>query len=105
MVFPAMPHEFRIGPNVIGHDHPCFVIAEAGVNHNGSLHQAKRLIDAAADAKADAVKFQTFRAEKLVTRFAPKARYQLANTGPEQSQLSMLRDLELSFEDFAQLSE
>ncbi|WP_198399436.1 N-acetylneuraminate synthase family protein, partial [Caballeronia calidae] len=54
----------------------CEIIAEAGVNHNGSLELAFRLVDAAAQARADYVKFQTFRAEKLVSRHAQKARYQ-----------------------------
>ncbi len=73
-----------------------FVIAEAGVNHNGSLDLARKLIDVAADAGADAVKFQTFQAEKLASRSAPKADYQIATTGGEQSQYEMLKQLELS---------
>ncbi len=72
-----------------------FIIAEAGVNHNGSLDLAKQLIDVAAGAGADAVKFQTFRAEALVSRQAPKADYQLATTGSEESQREMIKRLEL----------
>lgn len=73
-----------------------FIIAEAGVNHNGSLHMAKQLIDAAAAAGADAVKFQTFKAEHIVSRHAPKADYQLRTTDVSESQLEMIRKLELS---------
>ncbi len=74
----------------------CFIIAEAGVNHNGSVDLAHRLVDAAADAGANAVKFQTFRAEKLASVAAPKAAYQARETGNSQSQLEMLRALELT---------
>ena len=82
---------------------PVFIIAEAGVNHNGSIDVARRLVDVAADAGAGAVKFQTFRADKLVTRRAAKAAYQVANTGTDGSQMDMLRRLELSEADHAVL--
>jgi N-acetylneuraminate synthase len=75
------------------------IIAEAGVNHNGDLNLAKRLIDVAAEAGADAVKFQTFRAEQLVSRNAPKAEYQTRTTDQAESQLEMIRKLELTEAD------
>ena len=72
-----------------------FIIAEAGVNHNGRLDLAHALVDAAADAGADAVKFQTFQASALVAASAPKARYQQQTTDADESQLAMIRRLEL----------
>jgi N-acetylneuraminate synthase len=75
-----------------------FVIAEAGVNYNGDLDLARQLVDAAAAAGADAIKFQSFRAETLASRSAPKANYQIAATGGDESQFEMLKRLELSDE-------
>jgi N-acetylneuraminate synthase len=71
------------------------IIAEAGVNHNGSLKLAKELIDVAAEAGADVVKFQTFKAEASLSKFAAKAEYQIKNTGVSESQLEMVKKLEL----------
>ena len=73
-----------------------FIIGEAGVNHNGSLDTAMQMVDAAVAAGADAVKFQTFKAEKIITVSAPKAGYQKETTGPDESQLEMVRKLELN---------
>lgn len=75
-----------------------FIIAEAGVNHNGDEDMALKLVDAAVSAGADAIKFQTFKAENLVTRNAPKAHYQKKSTNATESQLEMLKRLELSHE-------
>ncbi|MEK7084801.1 MAG: N-acetylneuraminate synthase [Patescibacteria group bacterium] len=90
-----MTTPLHIGTRLIGNGTPVFIIAEAGVNHNGDLAIAKKLIDAAADAGADAVKFQTFTAELLVTKSAPQAEYQIQNTGKTESQFDMLKRLEL----------
>jgi len=82
-----------------------FIIAEAGVNHNGSIELAFKLIDAAVEAGADAVKFQTFKSENLVTKNLKKAKYQEKTTGSSESQFEMLKKLELSFDAFKKLSD
>lgn len=82
-----------------------FIIAEAGVNHNGDLKLAKRLAEEAKKAGADCVKFQTFRAEALVTADGEKAAYQKEQTGGGESQLEMLQKLELTQEEFLELKE
>jgi N,N'-diacetyllegionaminate synthase len=83
----------------------CAIIAEAGVNHNGSIELAFRLVDAAAQARADYVKFQTFRTEKLVTRDAPKAAYQKQTSGASESQFDMLKRLELPPSAFREIAD
>lgn len=98
-----MVKTFQIGSRRVGTGAPCFVIAEAGVNHNGERSTARRLIDAAVAAGADAVKFQTFRAEQLATRQAPKAAYQKKSGRAGESQWAMLKRLELSAEDHSVL--
>ncbi len=80
----------------VGPDAPCFIIAEAGVNHNGDLTLARQLVEVAVQAGANAVKFQTFTAARMVTSSAPKAEYQKGTTDAAESQYDMLRRLELS---------
>jgi len=86
----------RLSGREIGKGKPCFIIAEAGVNHNGKLETAHQLVDAAAKSRADAVKFQTFKADRIATLHAPKADYQKLATSSDESQFDMLRRLELS---------
>ncbi|RUM73047.1 MAG: N-acetylneuraminate synthase [Sulfurovum sp.] len=80
-----------------------FIIAEAGVNHNGDINLAKKLIDVAVDAGVDAVKFQTWKTELLVTKEAEQAVYQRENTSKNESQFDMLKRLELSYDAFREL--
>lgn len=96
--------EIRLANRIIGEKTPVFIIAEAGVNHNGKVELAKELIDIAAQSGADAVKFQAFKAENIVTEKAEKAAYQKKGTAyNEKSQFSMLKQLELSKKDFTKL--
>ncbi len=80
-----------------------FIIAEAGVNHNGSIEIAKKLIDVASMSGADAVKFQTFKAKTLVTKNTPKARYQIENTNNIETQFDMIKKLELDINTHKEL--
>lgn len=80
-----------------------FIIAEAGVNHNGSIELAKKLIDVASESGADAVKFQTFKAEKLVSKNAQKADYQKQTTNKTESQFDMIKKLELDMDTHKEL--
>ena len=95
--------KIRVADRIIGEGYPCFIIAEAGVNHNGKISLAKKMIDAAKNADADAVKFQLFSAERIVTKAASKAEYQRKSTG-SGTQYEMLKKLELSGRDFEELS-
>ena len=95
--------KIKIENKSIGEKNPCFIIAEAGVNHNGKLSLAKKLIEAAKEAGVDAIKFQTFKAENLVTKNTKMAKYQKRNTEREENQLEMLKRSELSYKDFIKL--
>lgn len=92
-----------IDTRMIGPGHPCFIIAEAGVNHNGDIRLAKHLIEEAKAAGADAIKFQTFSTESVVVKDAPKAKYQLHTTDHSESQFEMLERLRLAHEEFSVL--
>jgi N-acetylneuraminate synthase/N,N'-diacetyllegionaminate synthase len=94
----------RIRDRLVGEAEPFFIIAEAGVNHNGDVNLAKRLVDVAKEAGVDAVKFQTFKAEELVTETAEKAAYQKETTSSEESQFEMIKKLELSGRNFEEIS-
>ena len=98
MIKPVKIHNKLIGPG-----HPCFIVAEAGVNHNGDVGIAHQLIDTAVRAGADAIKFQSFITEDLITPEAQKAAYQLKATGVGGTQYEMLKGLELSSQDHSEL--
>ncbi len=96
------PAKIEVVDRSIGSGWPCFIIAEAGINHNGDIDMAMRLVDVASQAGADAIKFQTFRAQRLVSPDADLAEYQ-KKAGEVGSQFEMLRRLELSAEEHVQL--
>lgn len=100
-----MSSPINIEGRKIGIGMPVWIIAEAGVNHNGDIGLAIELVHAAKEVGADCVKFQTFRADDLVSKSSPKAKYQLEATNAKQSQYDMLKALELETEDFARLKE
>lgn len=93
--------KIKIGNKFVGDGEPCLIIAEAGINHNGDISLAKKLIDVAKEAGADAVKFQTFRAEDLVSKKSPKAKH----VEGEASFFDMIKSLELGKEEFKQIAE
>lgn len=97
--------KFKIEDRYIGLNEPVFIIAEAGVNHNGSLEMAIRMVDVAIASGADAIKFQTFTADEISTKNAPKAAYHIRTTGDDdaQSWYSLLKSQELSYDDHVQL--
>ncbi|MDO4814841.1 MAG: N-acetylneuraminate synthase [Gemella sp.] len=80
-----------------------YIIAEIGCNHNGSVELAKKMVDVAKECGVDAVKFQTFKADELISKYAPKAEYQKVTTGTHDSQLEMTKKLELSFDEYLEL--
>ncbi len=95
--------QLKIGNKVIGDNYPCYIIAEAGVNHNGNPDLAFELVKAAKKTGADCVKFQTYKTERIIIKEAPKANYQLKSTDPKESQFMMLKKLELPLEVYPKL--
>ena len=95
--------KIEIGNKQIENEEFCFIVAEAGINHNGDIRLAKKLVDVAKEAGADAVKFQTFKAESLVSEKTEMAEYQKRNIKKKQSQLEMLKKMELNPKDFIEL--
>lgn len=100
-----MPKTIRIDHKTISSTSPAFLIAEIGVNHNGRLDLAKALVEEAANCGVDCVKFQTFKADRVVTPNAPKAHYQNETTDHTESQLDMLSNLELSRDEHIKLKQ
>ncbi|MEX2681494.1 MAG: N-acetylneuraminate synthase [Candidatus Sigynarchaeota archaeon] len=95
--------EIQINNKIIGGTHPVFFIAEAGVNHNGDVELAKKMVDVAVEAKADAIKFQTYKTEGVMIRKTPKAAYQVDDTHPDENFFDMAKKIELPFEIYKEL--
>ncbi len=95
--------KIKIGNRIIGEGYPCFIIAEAGVNHNGSLELAKKLVDVAKEAGVDAVKFQTFKSENVTTKETEIAEYAEKNMGKKEKMIDMIKKFELSYKSFEEL--
>jgi N-acetylneuraminate synthase/N,N'-diacetyllegionaminate synthase len=95
--------QIKIGDKLIGNGFPCFIIAEAGVNHDGDIEKARKLIEIAKDANVDAIKFQTWITEEIVTKSVETAKYQQTNMGKKESQFEMIKRLELSYDQFRDL--
>ncbi|MFX1483472.1 MAG: N-acetylneuraminate synthase [Promethearchaeota archaeon] len=100
-----MTNNIKLGSRRIGDGESVFIIAEAGVNHNGEMRIAKKLVDAAVASGVDAVKFQTFKTEKLTTKQADMAEYQKDQVKEHDSQFDMIKRLELSYDSFVELKE
>ncbi len=98
-------HKFMIGERLVGTGEPVFIVAEAGVNHCGDMNLAKRLVDAALSAGADAVKFQSFKTERLINPDVEKASYQKKTSGGNESQFEMLKRLEFGIDRQAEIQE
>ncbi len=97
--------KIKIADKVIGEGEPCFIIAEAGVNHNGKLEFAKKLVDAAKRAGADAVKFQTWNTDEIITKEVPMAGYQEKTKTNEENQYELIKKLELNKSDFKKIKD
>ena len=97
--------DIKIGNKIISNSEKVYIIAEAGVNHGGDIEVAKKLVDVAVEAKADAVKFQAFRTEHLIIEEVEKAPYQQETTGSNQTQSEMLKKLELRYDHYQELKD